>query len=231
MKTLSQVLRKTGHEIYENIITIVGLSFLWFSFLIPGIFFLKIPFAILYLVFFALPSLAAVLYAMKFKLDRKDFSYTLFFKGFVKFYKRSLLYSLLVSLFVLILISSWWYYFHNSNLFNFIIAVFQSYFFIFINLAFFYTLPILVKTDQKISKCLKESLALFLQKGKYTVGAFIQIFTVGVLLLVTVVSVPLLFAGMLSVFMLNTYDNLAIHSKNIQSSSYNHRILRNNVSE
>jgi hypothetical protein len=69
-------------------------------------------------------------------------------------------------------------------------------------------LPIIVVKNASLSLSIKESLTLFLKKSGYTIGAVMQIVTLGLLLLVTVVSIPLLFAGMLSIFMINIYDNL-----------------------
>jgi hypothetical protein len=209
LNTLSQVLKKSGHDIYENIITVMGLSFCWFVILIPAIFFLTLPVALLYLVLTAIPALAGVLYAMRHKLDRQPFGYRLFLKGFVKFYGRSLIFSIVLSFFVFILASAWWYYVHNAGYFSLIIAIFQTYFFIFVNLALLYTLPILVKKDTRIIDCMHQSITLFLRKSTFTIGALIQMIAVSALLMVTVVSVPLLFAGMFSVFMLNIFECLA----------------------
>lgn len=208
MRTVSQILKKTGHEIYENMLTVIALSLCWFILLIPALFFLALPIAVLYFVLTVIPGIAGVIYAMKHKIDRKPFTFALFFRGFVKFYGRTLAVSLIFSLFVFILVSSWWYYLHSHGFFSLIIAIFQTYFFIFVTLALFYVLPIIVVKNASLSLSIKESLTLFLKKSGYTIGAVMQIVTLGLLLLVTVVSIPLLFAGMLSIFLLNIYDNL-----------------------
>ncbi|MGV3489270.1 MAG: hypothetical protein ACO1OC_11905 [Tuberibacillus sp.] len=208
MKTVSQVLKKSGHDIYENMLTVIGLSLCWFALLIPAFFFLVLPVAVIYLVLTAIPGLAGVIYAMKHKINRKPFKYSLFLKGIAKFYGRSLVFSFIYFLFALILVSSWWYCVHNSGFLPLIIAIFQTYFFAFVMLALYYALPIMVVKDAKVSDSIKASLSLFLRKSGYTMGTGVQILTVGLLLLVTVVSIPLLFAGMLSVFIINTYENL-----------------------
>lgn len=207
MKTVSQVLKKSGHDIYENMIPVIALSFLWFVLMIPAIFFLVPQIAVFYLVLTAIPGLAGVIYAMKQKIERQPFKYILFLKGFAKFYGRSLVFSLIMSIFAFILVASWWYYVSSSSFFALIVAIFQTYFLAFVSFALLYTLPILVTKDVRISDAIRESIRLFLSKSLFTIGTSIQILTVGILLLITVVSVPLLFAGMLSIFMINTYKS------------------------
>lgn len=220
MTSVSGVLRKSGHDIYENMIPVIALSFLWFVLLSPALFLLALPFAIPYLILTAVPGLAGVLYAMRHKIDRQPFSYWLFFKGLRKFYWRSLIYGLFLSIFVFIFIASWWYALQNATLFTYVVAIFQSYFFLFVLLALLYTLPILVCKDQKITRSMHESLILFLSKGLFTIGTFVQIITVGVLLIVTVVSVPLLFAGMLSIFFINTYKSFVKKENEKEKETY-----------
>lgn len=210
--TVSDVLKKSGHEVYENILTIVGVSVLSFLVVAPGILFLKPPlFGIVFMLLTAAPALAAAFYAMRQKLERRPiqtFKYTVFFTGFKKFYGRALTYGLVMAAFTLILVTSWWYYWHNQTLFPLVIALFQTYFYVFVNLAFMYTVPILVSEDCSILTSFHRSLQLFLGNGLYSAGAALQIVTVGALLLVTVISAPLLLTGTVAVFLLNTYENL-----------------------
>jgi hypothetical protein len=208
MKSLSQTLVQSGHDLYENILTVSLLSLLWFFLLAPAFFLLALPFAIFYLIFMAVPALAGVFYTMDQKLNRKPFSYKLFFTGFVHFYGRAFVYGLLISLMTLIVSVSWWYFISNKSLFTLMIAMFQSYFYLFVQLGLIYTLPTLVRKDEKLHLCMKESVRLFLHNSMYTIGSFIQILCIGALLLLTLASIPLLMAGVLSIILINIYTNL-----------------------
>ncbi|SNX53314.1 hypothetical protein [Thermoanaerobacterium sp. RBIITD] len=213
MNSLSNVLVKSGHDIYENIINVVLISIMWFILISPAIFLFTPYIAPFYLILTAVPSFAGVMYALKQRIDRKPFKYSMFFTGIKKFYFRAFLYSILLFFFVMIPVSSWWYYFKVRTIFAFIIAVIQTYLFLFIILSQIYFLPCLINEDKKMIVTINTSVKLFLDNGLYTVGSLVQIITVSALLLITIVSVPLLFAGMLSIFLLNLYNNLLLKYK------------------
>lgn len=223
MSTVSQVLKKSGHDIYENMIPVIGLSFLWFVTLIPAIFILAPQVAVIYLIFTAIPGIAGILYAMKHKIDRKPFRYSFFLKGFAKFYWRSLIFSIIMFIFAFILVASWWYYVSSSSFFALIVATFQTYFLAFASFALLYTLPALISKDVNVLEAIRESIHLFFGKPFFTIVTSIQILTVGLLLMITVVSVPLLFAGMLSIFILNTYKSFSVIDDKIPPYSLTHQ--------
>jgi hypothetical protein len=99
-------------------------------------------------------------------------------------------------------------------MFTFIIAVIQTYLFIFIILSQVYFLPFLISENKNLISSINASIKLFLDNGLYTFGALIQIASVSILLLITIVGVPLLWAGMASIFLINLYDNLLLKYMN-----------------
>lgn len=208
MNNLSTVLRKSGHDIFQNIMEVVAISLIASILMLPGLFFMPPVFGAVYLLLTAMPSFASAFYMIYIKKERKPFKYSMFFKGFKKFYVRALAFGLLITILTVIPVSSWWYYITAKTTFSFIIAIFQSYFYIMILIAFTYVLPIIVIEDKGVLYSFKMSLRLLLDNPGYTIGSFIQIVAVSLLLMVTVISVPLLFAGIFSVFTSNLYENV-----------------------
>ncbi len=210
MNTLSNVLKTSAHDIYENIVRVVVVNVLWFIVVSPALFLLSWPVAIVYLFFTLIPGFVGVIYAMKSIVNRERFKYSLFFVGVYRYYGRALILSLVTGVFLAILFSSWWYYLRVRTNLTFLIAIVQTYFFLMVSLAQVYTIPILVTSEKKLWRSMAISLRLFLENGFYTFLAFLQIVTVNTLLLVTVVSFPLLFAGMASIFLLHVYYNVML---------------------
>ncbi|MCM0649019.1 hypothetical protein NBE98_11605 [Clostridium swellfunianum] len=208
MNSLSMVLRKSGHDIFQNIVEVVGVSLVSSLILLPGLFFMPPAFGVIYLLFTAMPSVASAFYMINQKKNRKTFKYSMFFKGFKKFYGRALIFGILLALLTIIPVSSWWYYITAKTMLSLIIAIFQSYFYIMILIAFVYIMPIMVIEDKGMSYSLRISLKLLLDNPGYTIGSFIQVVTVSALLMVTVISIPLLFIGIFSIFSANLYENV-----------------------
>ncbi|WP_125154165.1 hypothetical protein [Clostridium rectalis] len=207
MNTLSNVLKKSGHDIYENILEIVVVSLLTSIPILPCLF-MFLPVGMLYLLLVAMPCFMGAYYAMNIKLNRKPFKYTTVFKGIKKFYLKGLLYGLILGINIFIVSSSWWYYLKIKTVGSFTIAMFQTYFFIMVILSQLYTIPILMTEGIKLSVAMKTSIRLFLDNPIYTVGTFIQILAILILLILTVVSLPLLYFGVLSVLLINIYKNV-----------------------
>lgn len=214
MNTLSYVIKKSGHDIYENIMNVVGVSLLSFIIVMPAIFFLPVSMGIFYILLTAVPAFTAALYVINKKINKRTFKFRDFFIGLKKYYLKSLILGMILALFIAIIVISWWYCIKVQTMISFVIAMFQTYFFIMICLSQVYLLPILILEDKKnFISCTKLSIKLFFDNSSYTIGMLIQIITVGLLLLVTVVSVPLLFSGLLSVFLINNYNNILLKYK------------------
>jgi uncharacterized membrane protein YesL len=208
MNNLSMVLRKSGHDIFQNITEVVAVSLLSSLLLLPGLFFMPPAFGFVYLLLTAMPSFASAFYMINQKKNRKPFKYSMFIKGFKKFYGRALIFGLLIALLTIIPAASWWYYIAVKTMLSFVIAVFQSYFYIMILIAFTYVLPVMINEDKGISYSFKTSLRLLLDNPGYTIGSFIQVAAVSALLTVTIITMPLLFAGIFSIFNSNLYENV-----------------------
>jgi uncharacterized membrane protein YesL len=213
MNSLSAVLRKSGHDIFQNITEVVTVSLLASLILLPGIFFMPPAFGFVYILLTGMPSVVSGFYVIYQKFNRKPVKYTMFFKVFPKFYGRALIFGLLLTILTIIPASSWWYYIMAKTTFSFVIAIFQTYLYIMILISFIYILPILVIEDRGVPYSFKASLRLLLDNPGYTIGSFVQILAVSALLIVTVISVPLLFIGIFSIFTANLYDNVLLKYK------------------
>lgn len=218
MNTLSNVLKLSGHEIFENIGRVVLVNVLWFVLLSPAIFVLSWQTAILYLLFTLFPSLTAVFFVMESIVNHKKFSFRLFWQGFVRFYLRSLLLGLLVGVLTLILVASWWYYARVRTEWSLVIGIAQSYLVIMIYASQLYTIPLLVSDEYGLGACIAQSVRLFLDNAFYSMLAFLQLLTVGALLAVTVISFPLLYGGMSAIFLLNVFNNVQKKYKKTEDS-------------
>ncbi|MBC2398390.1 hypothetical protein [Clostridium tetanomorphum] len=212
MNSLSGTLKKSAHDIYENIVEILVISLMVSIPILPA-FFMIIPIGIIYLILLAMPCFVAGFYALTKRMDRKVFNYKLFFIGLKKYYIKGFLYGVLMVLFFTILVSSWWYYIKTKTILSFTIAMFQSYFFVMISMSQMYTISILIRENLSLGQCINKSIKLFLDNPIYTIGTLIQIIDLSILLILTVVSVPMLFPGVVSIFLINIYDNLLLKYK------------------
>lgn len=210
MNTLSGILRKSGRDIFENILEVVAISLMASMIVFPGVFLLPPGPGAIYILFTASPALFAAFYAMDVKLRRKPFKYSLFFKGFKIYYGKAFFIGLLFIILSVIPISSWWYYARIKTVFSFVIAMFQSYLYLMILMALTYIIPVIIRENRGISYSVKTSFTLFLDNPGYTIGSFIQIISITILLVITIVSFPMLFPGMFSIFVLNLHENLLL---------------------
>lgn len=214
MLSISKLLKKTGHQIFLNILTILGVSICWSLFIVPAIFLLEISWAIVFLVITFLPATTAVYAVIHHVLEGKKNKLGMFFKSFTHFFKRAFLLGLIYSLAVLIPLSEWWYYLNvNNSYFIFIFAVFQTYLCLTFLATQVYAVPILVIEDVKAFKAMNWSIKQFMAHTWYTIGLFVQILCITILISFTVIGFFLLFIGMMSVFVLNATKNLDLSKK------------------
>jgi uncharacterized membrane protein YesL len=181
------------------------------SFLVlPAVLLMSVIPGVIFVLLTAVPSLAGVVYAMDNKVKRKQFRYTLFFKGFKKFYFKALVLGFLIALLILIPVSSFWYYAKVKTTLNLIVAMFQLYLCLTVFIALTYTLPLIISGQNTLLGSIKMSFKLFMDNMAYTFGSFVQIAAVSVLMIITVISMPMLFGGMFSIFSINLYENLLL---------------------
>ncbi|MGE8204918.1 hypothetical protein ACQKP0_10170 [Heyndrickxia sp. NPDC080065] len=214
MLSISKLLKKTGHQIFLNILTVLGVSICWSLFIVPAVFLLPITWAIAYLMIIFLPATTAVYAVIQHVLEGKKYKLGMFLKSFAYFFKRAFLLGLIYSLAVIIPLSEWWYYLNiNNSYFIFIFAVFQTYLCLTFLATQVYAIPLLVLKDVKAIKAMNQSIKEFMGHTWYTIGLFVQILCITLLISFTIIGFFLLFIGMLSIFVLNATKNLELGKK------------------
>ncbi len=214
MLSISKLLKKTGHQIFINILSVLGVSVCWSFFLVPAIFFLPLHFAIVYLVITFIPATTAVYAVMNQITEGKRYKLGMFIKSFFHYFTRSFRIGFIYSLAVLIPLSQWWYYINvNNSYLIFIFAVFQTYLCLTFLATQVYTIPILVVEDSKVLKAMNKSMKEFMGHTWYTIGLFVQILCITLLISLTVIGFFLLFISMLAIFVLNATKNLEFAKK------------------
>ncbi|MEH7222302.1 DUF624 domain-containing protein [Bacillus sp. JJ1566] len=212
MLSISKLLVKTGNQIFTNITKVLGVSVLWSLLLVPAIFILPLPSAIVYLFLTLFPATVAVLVVMKQVIERKRIRIIPgFFSSFVRFYKRSLFIGFFYLVAILIPVSTWWYYFEiNGGYGLFIFSIFQTYFCFMFLVSQVYAIPLLVSEDSKMFTVMNKSIRIFMAKPVYSFGLFIQIASITVLLSLTIIGFLLLYVGIMAVFTLNAAANIQL---------------------
>ncbi|MCM3239795.1 DUF624 domain-containing protein [Heyndrickxia oleronia] len=214
MLSISKLLKKTGHQIFLNILTVLGVSICWSLFIVPAIFLLPVQWAIVFLILTFIPSTTAAYAVMHHVLAGKKYKFGMFLKSFLRYYRRAFLLGLVYGLAVLIPLSEWWYYLTiNHSYFIFIFSVFQTYLCLTFLATQVYAIPMLVLKDCKMLAAMNQSIKEFMGHTWYTIGLFIQILCITVLISFTVIGFFLLFIGMLAVFVLNATRNLELDKK------------------
>lgn len=219
MVSISKVIMKAGGEIFHHITSVLWVSICWSLFIIPALFILDIYLALIYLLFVFFPVTVAA-YAMmsgKLGLNKAEIA-SGFFKNIVKFYHRSFGIGLVFFVSALIPISTWWYYLETGGYMLFLFSVFQTYLCATFMASQVYTIPFLVMEDLKVFQAMNKSIQLFLGKIWYSVGLFIQIACITVLLGLTVVGFLCLYIGISSVFVLHAARNLTSEKSTIEVS-------------
>jgi hypothetical protein len=201
MKKLSEIVVQSGVRIFRDITSVALFSLISSLVLVPAILVLPIPFAAALLCLLYMPLVTGAIYAGNEMLSGQKAKLSSMLRGTIQHYVSSLLFGMLSLLFVLIIISSWWYYGNKSGLFYFALAVFQTYFVAMFFISQLYTLPLLVQEKVGIWTAIGRSAKLFIKHPGYTVGAFLQMLSIGVLLLLTVVGFAGLYVGSMAIYM------------------------------
>lgn len=211
MLSISKLLKKTGHQIFMNMLTVIGVSAGWSLFLVPVIFLFHIQWAILLMALTFIPATVTVYAVIHQVLNGKRATIISFFHNLFHYFKRSILLGFIYLLAVLIPISEWWYYLTiNDSYLVFIFAVFQTYLCLTFLSTQVYAIPFLVIEDLSAMKAMNKSIKHFMKHTWYTIGLFIQILSVTILISLTVIGFFLLYIGMLAVFVLNATKNLEL---------------------
>lgn len=214
MLSISKLLKKTGHQIFINILTVMWASAGWSLFIVPVVFLLPIPMAIGFVALTFVPATVAVYAVMNHVIQKNRAQLSLFPRYFFRFFKRSLLMGIIYCLAVLIPISEWWYYIKiNDSYLVFVFAIFQTYLIFTFLATQVYAIPFLVRDDLSAFQAMNQSIKHFMKHTWYTIGLFIQILSVTAILCLTVIGFFLLYIGMLAIFVLNATSNLQLAGK------------------
>lgn len=214
MLSISSIVKKTGHHIFINILTVIGVSILWSIFIVPAIFLFPFPVAILFLFITFIPTTVAVFALINSMLRDGKNQLRRFFKLYFYYFKRAFLIGVVYCLAVIIPVSEWWYYFTiNHNYFVFIFAIFQTYLCLTFLASQVYTIPFLVMEDLSAIQAMNQSIKHFLGHTWYTIGLFVQILSVTILLSLTVIGFFILYIGIMSIFVLNAAQNVTLDKK------------------
>lgn len=214
MLTISKLLKKTGHQIYVNILTVLSVSVFWSLFLVPAIFIFPKEGAAVFLAITLVPATTAVYAAMHQVTEVHRLKMREVFRHFFHFFGRAFVIGLVFLTAVVIPVSQWWYYLTLNNSFGMLLfAMFQTYFCITFLSTQVYTIPFLVMEDQGVWFSMNQSIKQFMSHTWYTMGLFIQILSATLLLSLTVIGFFLLYIGMIAIFVLNATKNLSLDEK------------------
>ncbi|WP_010498486.1 hypothetical protein [Paenibacillus elgii] len=200
MRKLSEIMVRSGLQTYREIIHVALFSIVSSLVLFPVLLFLPVPLALLLLVLLYVPLAAGALYACHRILQGEKGSVRTMLKGTLAHYGSSFVFGLVCALFVLILVSSWWYYGSRSGMMSLALAVFQTYFVALFFISQTYTLSLVVQERLGIFSAMGRSVKLFVARPMYTIGACFQMLCFAVLLGVTVVGFACLYMGMIGFF-------------------------------
>lgn len=220
MLSISKLIIKTGHHIFQNIFAVLGVSIGWSLFVFPGVFILPLPWAAVLMAVTLIPATTAVYAVMNRIIQGGKAGFIDFFRDFIYFFRRSFVIGLVFVLAVLIPVSEWWYYVKvNTGYGIFLFGVFQTYLCATFLASQVYTIPLLVMEDLKSFQAIHRSMKHFLAHPWYTIGLFVQIVSVTALLSLSVIGFFLLQIGMTSIFVLNATQNLALDPSRTPASS------------
>lgn len=194
MVSLTHVLRMALKGMYQHIVLLVLLGFLSVMVLSPS-FVLPIHIAVMYLICFIGPLQMAMVKSVQQAIEGEKVDIKTFFLAMKEYFFRGLGFSLILSLFLFIVIASWWYWGQMGTYPSFILACFQTYFVSMILVSQMYTVPLLVKYKYSLKQSMLISLKLLLKNPLYTLGAFAQLVSLALLLGLTVVGFLFLFPG------------------------------------
>lgn len=202
MRKLSEVLVKTGVEIYQDMIRVALYSVASSVVLVPILLFAPLPVALLLLAVVYMPVLFGACFAMHHRLERKERRHGLkdMWTGTLKGIVPGGMVGALFAVLGFILWSTWWYYGGQGSMLGMAIIAFQTCFVLMTAVSQFYTWQLVIQKDMDIVQAMGESVKLFFRYPGYTVAAAFQALCLTSLLLLTVVGYGALFVGMFAVY-------------------------------
>jgi hypothetical protein len=217
MRKLNQIIVQAAGRVYRDMVPVTLFSLISSLFLVPIVFFLPLPVALLLLPFVYMPAVYGVFYAVYRMLKDGRAKARDVLAGAVKGYIPATVFGIVCTLFVLILVSTWWYYGNKEGMLYKTVAIFQTYFVAMVFVSQIYTLPLVIQEKMGIFSAMGRSVKLFVTHPGYTIGAFLQAACLTVVLLVTVVGYAALFNGIMGIYAHMVTRNL-LQGKNPESS-------------
>ncbi|PYI57144.1 hypothetical protein [Paenibacillus flagellatus] len=200
MRKLSEIVVRSAKRIYQDIIPVALFSMTGAIVFVPFVFFLPIGISLVFLPFVAVPLAAGALHATHRMMKGEKPRLAAMFAGVWKFALPSIAFAFVCSIFILIIVSTWWYYGGKSGMLYFVLAVFQTYFVSMVLVSQLYALPLVVQEGAGVFTAMGRSVKLFLAHPVYTIGAFVQLLSLTVLLGVTVIGFAALYLGMYGIY-------------------------------
>ncbi|PQP83821.1 hypothetical protein C0Q44_03835 [Paenibacillus sp. PCH8] len=202
MRKLSEVLVKSGAEIYRDIIPVALYSVVSSIVMVPILIFAPLLVAVLLLAVIYMPILFGVSYAVYHRLERKERRNGLkdIWIGTVKGMIPGGSVGVLFAVLGFILWSTWWYYGGQGGITGTAVSVFQTFFVLMALMSQFYTWQLVLQKNMGILQAMGESVKLFFRHPGYTMGACFQAMCLTALLMITVVGFGTLFGGMFAIY-------------------------------
>ncbi|MEF3304134.1 hypothetical protein [Paenibacillus sp. GYB003] len=200
MRKLSYIVVQSAKRVYEDIVPVAILSVAGAVLLVPLVFFAPIGISLFVLPFVFVPLCAGALYASHRTGKSGRLKVRELFAGAWKHLLPSIVLALVYSIFILIIVSTWWYYGGKSGTLHLALAIFQTYFVAMVFVSQIYALPLIVQEGIGAFAAIGRSVKLFLRHPGYTIGAFVQLISLTVLLGITVIGFGCLFLGMYGIY-------------------------------
>jgi len=200
MRSLNDVLKKSGSIIYNEMVHVALTSAIGSAVLAFLVLYLPFYYALLLLPLLYMPLVYGALYAYHRKTLGEKLLARNVFVGAAKGFFPAAVFGYLMALLLFILISTWWYYHEQDSLLYLVVALFQTYFAVAVLISQFYTLQLVLQENMGIFRAMGTSVKLFFRHPGYTTGAFFQAAVVLAALLVTVVGFGLLYVGSFAIF-------------------------------
>ncbi|SDD39564.1 hypothetical protein SAMN02799630_03554 [Paenibacillus sp. UNCCL117] len=200
MKSLGAILVQSGGHVYREMTKVFMFSAVSSLVLAPLLLFLPAGLALVLLPLLYAPLVAGVFHAMHRMLEGERVKLKDMLAGAVRYFIPSVLFGLLCSLFLIILVSTWWYYGRSNGMWGWALAIFQTYFVLMVFVSQLYTLPLIVQKQESFFRAVGRSVKMTVLRPGYSIGAAFQLVCVTIVLAATVVGFAVLYAGIAAIY-------------------------------
>jgi len=208
MPPLPKVLKKWLADSYEYLGLVLSASFIWFGISLGGMALITslrrfpvLVFALLaaYYVLLVSPLTTAVFYLAKKMVTRDDPSLLDLIAGFKQFLAASWVLGLAQIILTLTVVVNAWFYLTHGGIFVRILGVLTLYILIVWMMSAVYHFPLLIEQRPGTFKIIKRGFLLALDSPAFTGGVFLAIILLTCFSAATLLGLPLLYMGMLSI--------------------------------